>query len=368
MNKLYKSIINFLVIVPFPNSVFGWTSNALTLAYISVLLPIMLFLMSPRFWQMKMKLGMIIIYLLIFSILIFNITSLFAITFYLKVTFAITAGWFLFIWNSSSSENEFVGFLRSTLYAIGVLSFLVFFIAPPEDGRLISLFDVHTSKYFFFAFVIIFTHQVLRYNRTSDYLALGFAFLLLSLSLQRGILATAIFFLLLAFREKVLRKLTWMALLLIVFFQLGLFDPLIKKLFYAVPTSGNLRDIISNINTSGRLEFWVYLWENVKISFLGNGLGFSIDIGKTFFPGLNLVHNDFLWLLMDVGIFGIAVLTITILYMYRSVSKQNDSTLKRVYHSLLLSIPLVMFVDNFVFHVYIYFPILFGYYKFYCNR
>jgi hypothetical protein len=159
-----------------------------------------------------------------------------------------------------------------------------------------------------------------------------------------------------------------MALLLIVFFQLGLFDPLIKKLFYAVPTSGNLRDIISNINTSGRLEFWVYLWENVKISFLGNGLGFSIDIGKTFFPGLNLVHNDFLWLLMDVGIFGIAVLTITILYMYRSVSKQNDSTLKRVYHSLLLSIPLVMFVDNFVFHVYIYFPILFGYYKFYCNR
>ncbi len=327
----------------------------------------MVFLLWQRFWITKMKKQLVIIYILLLCVFLINITSFFAITFYLRILFAIAAGWFLFLWNKTSSESELISFLRGTLYAIGILSFLVFLVYPPEDGRLISLFDVHTSKYFFFAFVVIFTHQVLKNNRILDYTALGFALILLSLSLQRGIMTTAIFFLLLTFREKFLRKLTWLALLLIICYQIGLFDPLIKRLFYSIPASGDLNDIISNINTSGRLEFWTYLWKNESISFFGKGLGYAINIGKNQFPGLNLVHNDFLWLLIDVGIFGITLLFLTILYMYKKVLKIEDTTLKRVYLSLLFSIPIIMLVDNFVFHLYVYFPLLFGYFKYYSH-
>lgn len=365
LNKLFKNIINFLVIVPFPNSIFGLSSNVLTLAYISLLLPMMVFLLWQRLWLTRIKKQLVIIYVLIFCIFFINISSLFAITFYLRILFAITAGWFLFLWNSSSSEAELMGFLRSTLYVIGVASFLVFLIHPPEDGRLISLFDVHTSKYFFFAFVVVFTHQVLQHNKMSDYLALGFALILLSLSLQRGILLTTICFLLLTFREKTLRKLTWLVFLFIICFYVGLFDPLIKRLFFSAPTFGDLNDIISKINTSGRLEFWTYLWKNESISFLGNGLGYSIDIGKNLFPGLNLVHNDFLWLLVDVGILGVITFMLSYFYMYKRVLKIKNIELKRVYLSLLLCLPIVMFVDNFIFHIYIYFPVLFGYFKYY---
>ncbi len=368
MNKLYKNIVNFLVIVPFPNSIFGQSDNILTLAYLSFLLSLMLLLMGHRLVQVKMKIGLILLYLVIFSIFFLNITSLFAFTFYLRIVFAFTAGWFLFLWNSSSSEKELLHWFKLILYTIGVLSFFVFLIAPPEDGRIISLFDVHTSKYFFYAFVIIFTHQVLTHNRTSDYVALGFAFFLLSLSLQRGILLSTMLFLFLAFRERVFKMFTWIGLLIIACFQAGLFDPLLKRLFYETPTSGNVSDIVSKINSSGRLEFWTYLWENEKITFLGNGLGHSIEIGKALFPGLNLVHNDFLWLLIDVGIFGLAVFLFTFYYMYRRVGKQKERILKRVYLSVLFSIPLVMFVDNVTFHLYVYFPLLFGYFVFFSKK
>ncbi len=363
LNKLYRNIINFLIIAPFPNALFGLSNNILPLAYLSFLIVFMLLLLGSHFAHMKIKTGLLLIYILIFCILTFNLTQQFALTFSVRILFAITAGWFLFAWNSSANEVQFARMLKATLYVIGAISLVIFVIHPPEDGRLTSLFDVHTSKYFFFVFVVIFTHRVLRNNRTGDYVALVFSFLLLTLSLQRGILMTAIAFLLLTFREKVFRKLTWVILAIIAAFAMGVFDPLINRLFYKGYSGGSFRDMLSNINSSGRLEFWSYLWNNEKISFFGNGLGYAIDIGKERFVGLNLVHNDFLWILIDIGIFGFASLILIFFYLLRSVGRIEDKILKRVYFSLLLSILLVMFVDNFIIHIYVYFPLLFAYLK-----
>ena len=151
-------------------------------------------------------------------------------------------------------------------------------------------------------------------------------------------------------------------LVLVISYQMGVFDPLIDRLFYRTPASGNFREIMANINSSGRLEFWTYLLQEEEIKFFGNGLGYTIKIGKKRFAGLNLVHNDFLWVLYDLGIFGLATVILMLYYMYKKASAQEDRLLRRAFVSLMMGIPLVMLVDNFMLHIYIYFPLLFAYF------
>jgi hypothetical protein len=368
LNRLYKHIVNLLVLIPFPNALFGLENNVPTLAHLSFLTLFMVLLTGMRLSSIKVKTGLFVIYLLTFGILVLNMNTLFTFTFSVRILFAITAGWFLYVWNLNTGESELTNLLKKILYVVGITSIIIHVMNPPPDGRLVSLFDVHTGKYFFFAIIIILTHQVLRYNRRSDYIALSFGFLMLSLSMQRGILATTIVFFVLTFREKLFKKLTWIALVIVIAYQLGVFDPLINRLFYAIPASGSLRDMVANINSSGRLEFWSYLWENEEITFFGKGLGYSIELGKKQFPGLNLVHNDFLWILIDAGIAGLSIFLYILYYVYKRASRLESWTLQRVYVSLILSILFVMAVDNVLLHIYIYFPLLFAYFTLQSKR
>ena len=344
---------------------FGVETNVLTLAHLCFLEVLMVVLIAVHFKRFKIKTGLFFIYMMVFAILAINMTNLFAVTFSIRVLFSITAGLFLYVWNSSTSEQEMIQFLKAMLYTIGIAALFVYAINPLEgEARLSGLFDVHTTKYFFFTFIIVFTHQVLKYNRRTDYIALSFAFILVGLSLQRGLLLTTLVFLLLAFRGRVLGKIPWVVLVLLICFQIGLFDAVMNRLFYKpYDSEGSVGDLLSNINSSGRLEFWTYLWKNEEISFLGNGLGYSIEIGKKLFYGLNLVHNDFLWILIDAGILGLLGLSIIFIFMYKRVAVQQDKTLRKVYLALIISLPIVMFVDNVVFHLYVYFPLLFAYFN-----
>jgi O-antigen ligase len=110
----------------------------------------------------------------------------------------------------------------------------------------------------------------------------------------------------------------WRILVILIIVGLGLalfHTPIFQERFFH-EGSGTLADVLEGDFLSfGRFEAWPDIWDEAwRRPYLGAGVGSAYDFVPTVWDGMNHVHNDYLRVGFEVGVVGLAVFLLVLLW------------------------------------------------------
>lgn len=266
---------------------------------------------------------------LIRLLLLFALASVFWSTqtldgmrFYVKLIFPYAVGLSVALIISEYAREEMIErWIKISFWLFTVLSLSMFLFtgdvfAPSQDGRYYGWGEIHITKSVNFFFAVFFGACCLvgsfRSYGLHFLVAAGLVFGAGQRSIFMGLLVAIWALSFLKYRRKAMFGLI---LIPIVFGTLTVSSETLRSRMFLGETDPqdvvrmeDITELMDIIQTHGRLDAWTTLIDTyfeVGNVWFGNGWGSSIVLFTQDFPGLTLIHNDYLMLLYDVGIVGL---------------------------------------------------------------
>jgi len=198
---------------------------------------------------------------------------------------------------------------------------------------------------FLFIAIVANNYRTLVYKKNSTYYMVNFLLIMnLLMTMSRGAILALLIFYIILFFQHLKNKKTLISLIIIL-----------TTVVAVVFSNSQLRDfIIRNVvradaGVAGRSDVWKMGINVYSKSNLLNGVGFhtGIDIAKAAGFRFDQFHNFFIDILVSGGFIELMFMVITILYVYRKVTKKCwDRNYKRIYKASMVAIIALGFVES----------------------